>query len=98
MTKRTIAQGLGIVALSLALLIGPAQANEPKQIDSVLNNRPTTTTTTRMVTIVCPIHPADECMEDEVFAPIDYRDPRGIEVRGVTRACVAIDEYDGWED
>ncbi len=42
-----------------------------------------------------PIHPADSCMEDEAWVPVNYKLDIGREdAHGVTRACVNIDEYE----
>lgn len=45
------------------------------------------------VTIVLNMHPAEACMEDEVWAPVHYQ-TQGADrdAGGVTRMCVNIDE------
>lgn len=41
-------------------------------------------------------HPANACHEDENWVATHHLDPEGIEWRGVTRKCLAVDDSP-WE-
>ena len=87
MTRRTwttIGQTAAAVAVSVIVMSLPAADGTPWPD----GDGPDTVS----VSSVCPVHPADGCMEDESWTAVDYRTPDGVDdVHGVTRACRAND-------
>ena len=79
-----------LVGLALVITAGTGTGTDPHYGARLSEPLPEPSTIERVA------HPADSCLEDQAYVPVDYRDPIGVEdIRGVTRACVNIDELAG---